>query len=53
MGYSYIHYEKLINDNVYDKNELEKMRKNNIEILEKLKDIQQNGKKELLELLEN
>ena len=53
MGYSYIHYKKLIEENISDFNKLDKMRKNNIEILEKLQKIQQEGKEKLLEILEN
>ena len=39
--------------NISDFNKLDKMRKNNIEILEKLQKIQQEGKEKLLEILEN
>ena len=53
MGYSYIHYEKLIEGKIFDNNELEKMRKNNTKIIERLRNIQQDGKEKLLKLLEN
>ena len=53
MEYSYIHYEKLIEGKIFDNNELEKMRKNNTKIIERLRNIQQDGKDKLLKLLEN